>query len=115
MPVTTGFGSFSGNEAAPLDAVLPTPGEFEKFPLSYSQRQLWFFDRLKGASAEYNLPEALLLRGKRCTTGFLTPWRSTTSCLVNSQHGRRRRRVDARCAHDRYVDVQDTWSTLAWS
>ena len=32
-------------------------------PLSDVQRRLWLIDRLQGQSSEYNLAEALLLRG----------------------------------------------------
>jgi amino acid adenylation domain-containing protein len=32
-------------------------------PLSYAQQRLWVIDRLQGSSPEYNLPEALRLRG----------------------------------------------------
>ncbi|HET9182779.1 MAG TPA: amino acid adenylation domain-containing protein [Candidatus Angelobacter sp.] len=35
----------------------------ERVPLSYSQRRLWFINELQGASTEYNMPEALRLRG----------------------------------------------------
>ncbi|MBB6145125.1 amino acid adenylation domain-containing protein [Silvibacterium bohemicum] len=35
----------------------------EWIPLSYAQQRLWFIDQLRGASAEYNMPEALRLRG----------------------------------------------------
>jgi hypothetical protein len=35
-----------------------------RVPLSYEQRQLWFLDRMKGSSAEYNLSEALRLEGE---------------------------------------------------
>jgi amino acid adenylation domain-containing protein len=34
-----------------------------RLPLSYGQRRLWFIDRLEVTSPEYNLPEALRLRG----------------------------------------------------
>jgi amino acid adenylation domain-containing protein len=36
----------------------------ERALLSYSQRRLWSIDQLKGSSAEYNMPEALRLRGR---------------------------------------------------
>jgi amino acid adenylation domain-containing protein len=36
----------------------------EHAPLSYSQRRLWFINELQGSSAEYNMPEALRLRGR---------------------------------------------------
>jgi hypothetical protein len=36
----------------------------ERLPLSYGQQRLWFIDRLEGSSSEYNMPEALRLRGE---------------------------------------------------
>src|SRR5579864_2648180 len=36
----------------------------ERLPLSYGQQRLWFIDRLQGGSAEYNVAEALRLRGE---------------------------------------------------
>src|SRR5262249_50044393 len=36
----------------------------ERLPLSYAQQRLWFIDRLQGSSTEYNLPQALRLRGE---------------------------------------------------
>jgi pristinamycin I synthase 3 and 4 len=38
------------------------PGD-ERLPLSYAQQRLWFVDRLGGGSTEYNLPEAMRLKG----------------------------------------------------
>jgi len=36
----------------------------ERIPLSYAQQRLWFVDRLQGTSSDYNIMEALRLRGK---------------------------------------------------
>src|SRR5579864_5377455 len=36
----------------------------ERLALSYGQQRLWFIDRLQGGSAEYNVAEALRLRGE---------------------------------------------------
>jgi len=36
----------------------------ENIRLSYAQQRLWFIDRLEGTSTEYNIPEALRLRGE---------------------------------------------------
>ena len=36
----------------------------EQLPLSYAQERLWFLDRLEGSSSEYNMAEAVRLRGK---------------------------------------------------
>ena len=36
----------------------------DRLPLSYAQQRLWFIDRLEGTSTEYNMPEALHLRGE---------------------------------------------------
>ncbi|MES1263592.1 MAG: condensation domain-containing protein, partial [Peristeroidobacter soli] len=35
----------------------------EAIPLSYGQQRLWFVDKLKGPSAEYNVSVALRLHG----------------------------------------------------
>ena len=47
--------------AAPAGAI-PARGE-EPAPLSFSQRRLWFLDRMEPGSAFYNLPSAMRLHG----------------------------------------------------
>jgi amino acid adenylation domain-containing protein len=40
-------------------------GQGEKvLPVSFSQRRVWFLDRLEGGSLEYHMPEVMRLRGK---------------------------------------------------
>ncbi|BAG20094.1 MULTISPECIES: non-ribosomal peptide synthetase [Streptomyces] len=48
------------------DATRPAPAAGrrpDEIPLSFSQRRLWFLDRLDGASGAYNIPIGIRLRG----------------------------------------------------
>jgi amino acid adenylation domain-containing protein len=40
-----------------------TPARFNAFPLSFAQRRLWFLDRMDPASAVYNVPTTVRVRG----------------------------------------------------
>ncbi|MDY7095954.1 MAG: amino acid adenylation domain-containing protein, partial [Acidobacteriota bacterium] len=55
-----GAGMTAELEAPPLEPV-PRDGDL---PLSFSQRRLWFFDRLEPGSAVFNLPTAISLQGE---------------------------------------------------
>lgn len=52
------------NKADKVRAPLVRQPRPERIPLSYAQRRLWFIDQLEGSSAEYNMPQALRLRGR---------------------------------------------------
>jgi hypothetical protein len=48
-----------------LRGMLDTRGaEFNVYPLSYGQRQIWFLERMHGATPLYTVPYAFALRGK---------------------------------------------------
>jgi amino acid adenylation domain-containing protein len=49
-----------GISLPPIERVAP---EREEIPLSFAQERLWFLYQLEGASATYNIPAALCLRG----------------------------------------------------
>jgi hypothetical protein len=51
----------------------------EFLPLSYAQQRLWFMDQVNGSSTEYNIPEALRLRGELDLRAF----QRTISAIVD--------------------------------
>jgi amino acid adenylation domain-containing protein len=51
-------------EAGERRAPLEKQERPEQLPLSHAQQRLWFIDRVRGASAEYNIQEMLRLRGE---------------------------------------------------
>jgi acyl carrier protein len=71
MPVSTMFEAptvrlLAGHvsKAEKVRAPLVRQPRPERIPLSYAQRRLWFIDQLEGSSSEYNMPQALRLRGQ---------------------------------------------------
>ncbi len=65
-PTIAGLASQLQNDrrSQQLQIALQRHPKAERAPLSYSQRRLWFINELQGSSAEYNMPEALRLRGR---------------------------------------------------
>ncbi len=66
----------------------------ERAPLSYSQRRLWFINQLQGSSTEYNMPEALRLRGRldvdalyRTVQSIVDRHESLRTCFAEEQGG----------------------------
>ncbi|HEX2094446.1 MAG TPA: amino acid adenylation domain-containing protein, partial [Longimicrobiaceae bacterium] len=53
----------------PAPPLLPVPRQ-EPLPLSFAQQRLWIVDRLEPASAAYNMPFALRLRGSLDSTAL---------------------------------------------
>lgn len=53
-----------GRKAQKIQLALQRHSNAERAPLSYSQRRLWLINELQGSSTEYNMPEALRLRGR---------------------------------------------------
>lgn len=64
-PTVSGLAQFLSQartgDARPLLSPQPRP---EHVPLSYAQRRMWFIHQLQETTAEYNLTEALRLRGE---------------------------------------------------
>ncbi|WP_254063912.1 condensation domain-containing protein, partial [Granulicella sp. S190] len=61
-PTVAELAQNQGSISATKTPLAPQPRP-EQIPLSTGQKRLWFIDQLEGSSAEYNLPEALRLRG----------------------------------------------------
>jgi amino acid adenylation domain-containing protein len=55
-------GTFSAHEGEP-PPVRPIPRLSDRFPLSFSQRRLWFLDRLEPNGIVYNVPQGVRLQG----------------------------------------------------
>jgi amino acid adenylation domain-containing protein len=51
------------DHGAELPPLRPAPRDGRGLPLSYAQGRLWLLDRLEPGSAQYNIPQALELRG----------------------------------------------------
>ena len=66
----------------------------ERAPLSYSQQRLWFIHELQGSSAEYNMPEALRLRGRLNVDAL----RRTVQAIVDRHESLRTHFVEERGA-----------------
>ncbi len=63
-------------------------------PLSYSQRRLWFIDQLEGGSPQYNISEALKLRGpldlnalQQTVNAMIARHESLRTCFVQTEAG----------------------------
>jgi amino acid adenylation domain-containing protein len=56
-------------QVEPIAAILPID-RCQDLRLSFAQSRLWFFDRLEGASATYNIPVALQLMGNLNVTAL---------------------------------------------
>nr|MDJ0841827.1 amino acid adenylation domain-containing protein [Acidobacteriota bacterium] len=62
-PTIAAFARVIGKAHTPSQApILPVPRE-GRLPLSFAQQRLWFLDQMEGASATYNMRQALRLRG----------------------------------------------------
>ncbi|MCP2163251.1 amino acid adenylation domain-containing protein [Goodfellowiella coeruleoviolacea] len=61
-PTVAGLAPLLHRAEAGRPALRPMPRP-DRIPLSFAQQRLWFFDRLAGASAAYNIPLAARVRG----------------------------------------------------
>lgn len=53
----------TGEKFVPVEASKTLATGEEKYPVSFAQNRLWFLDRLKGSSPEYNISKTLVLKG----------------------------------------------------
>jgi amino acid adenylation domain-containing protein len=75
----------------PLLMAQPRPA---RLPLSHSQRRLWFIDQLEGGSPQYNISEALTLRGpvdlpalQQTVNALVARHESLRTCFVPAEAG----------------------------
>ncbi|MGE6917445.1 amino acid adenylation domain-containing protein [Achromobacter kerstersii] len=100
------------DDDATLDAsAIPVSDARDDAPLSYSQQQLWFLQKLDPASTAYNLPRALRIRGKldvsalRAAFAALARRHAILRSTFHEQDGEPRQRVNA--AHAFMLDEVD--------
>ena len=68
-----GASSIGPGGDAPIEA-RPRPAGGAELPLSFSQERLWFLDRLRPGTSEYNIPLALRLSGALRHDALATAW-----------------------------------------
>lgn len=54
----------SGTDGSSRPAILPAPPDLKEKPLSFAQQRMWFLDQLEPASSQYNIPDAVRIRGR---------------------------------------------------
>ncbi len=88
-------GAGDGTEERPIVA-LPRPAGVAELPLSFSQERLWFLDRLRPGTSEYNIPQVLRLTGAlrpdllaRAWTALVARHEALRTVFVERASGRR--------------------------